>query len=90
VRLRTGPDFESRRRLANTERQRLEWMEAYLTVEELAIAAAYLGGMMKRYIPDTKLLRKAADELGRFFALWRPGTPAPTFARGDYSGDGLP
>jgi hypothetical protein len=77
---------ESRRRLANTERQRLEWMGAYLTVEELAIAAAFLAGIMKRYIPDTELLRKAADELGRFFSLWRPGTPAPTLARGDYSG----
>lgn len=66
---------ESLRRLVDSERKRLESMEAYMTVEELAIAAAYLGGLIKRYIPDTKLLRKAADELSRFFSTWRPGTP---------------
>jgi hypothetical protein len=70
---------EYRRRLADTERKRIEAMEAYMTVEELGIAAAFLGGIMKRYIPDTKLLRKAADELSRFFSAWRPGTPAPVF-----------
>ena len=38
-------------------------MQAYLTIEEVGIAAAFLGGIIKRYVPDTKLLRQAADEL---------------------------
>jgi hypothetical protein len=69
---------EYRRRLAETERKRIESVQAYMTVEELGIAAVFLAGIIKKYVPQPSL-RKAADELSRFFSDWRPGTPEPAF-----------
>lgn len=75
---------EQRRRFAETERKGLESAQAYMTLEDLAAVAAFLGGIIKRYVTDTVRLRSASEELTRFFSGWR--STNGTLALADRSG----
>lgn len=67
--------FEMRRRLADTERKREEGLNAHLTLDEMTQIAAFLAGMLRRYITDGKTLRSASVELSEFFGLFQSQQP---------------
>jgi len=66
--------LEVHRRLADTERRRIESANAYMTADELAIAAGFFANILRRYVRDPGDLRAAAAEMGAFFDSAR--TPA--------------
>lgn len=68
---------ELRRRLAETERRRIESIQAYMTMDEIGAAAAFLAGVLKRSITDESKLKSAAEDISRFFSAWKDehGTP---------------
>jgi len=63
--------WELRRKLAETENKREERINAHLTLDDMTKMAAFLAGMLRRYVQDQKALRAASNELSEFFGVYR-------------------
>lgn len=63
--------WELRRKLAETEGKREERLNAHFTIDDMTKMAAFLAGMLRRYMPDQKTLRAASNELSQFFGVYR-------------------
>lgn len=63
--------FETRRKLSSTEQRRIESMQAYMTAEEIGVAAGYCAAVLKEFIRDPADLRAAGQRMSEFFSVWR-------------------
>lgn len=64
--------FETRRKLADTERKRIESAQAYMTAEEIGVVGGYFAALLKKYVAPERLA-EAGEEMAQFFSAWRAG-----------------